>query len=53
MVGGVKLEGMKRTSKSVSNASQNLRINTELFELAMEYANSTGGHVEVEELVEA
>jgi hypothetical protein len=50
MTGGVKLSGMKRVSRSIKAASEDLRINTELFELAMEYANSTGGHAEVEVL---
>lgn len=46
--GGVKLEGMKRTGKKVRNASEDLRINQELFELALEYAQSSGGEVELE-----
>ncbi len=37
MLGGVKLQGMKRTGRKVANASEDLRINQELFELAMEY----------------
>lgn len=41
--GGVKLEGMRRTGRKLTNASEDLRINTELFELAMEYANSPEG----------
>ena len=52
MVGGIKLDGMKRTARGVKNASENLRINTELFELAMEYANIEGATF-TEALVEA
>lgn len=40
MQGGIKLEGMKRTGRKVANAAEDLRINQELFELAMEYVNS-------------
>lgn len=40
MQGGIKLDGMKRTGRKVSNAAEDLRINQELFELAMEYINS-------------
>lgn len=43
MLGGVKLEGMKRTGKKIANAAEDLRINQELFELAMEYASSNEG----------
>lgn len=50
--GGVKLSGMRRTGRQVKNANEDLRINQELFELAMEYAQSSGGEmVEIEEMV--
>lgn len=45
MLGGVKLEGMKRTGRKVSNASEDLRINQELFELALSYCESAEGEV--------
>lgn len=50
LTGGVKLSGMKRTARRVKAASEDLRINSELFELAMEYANSAGGQVEADVL---
>lgn len=50
--GGVKLSGMRRTGRQVKNANEDLRINQELFELAMEYAQSSGGElVDIEEMV--
>lgn len=38
--GGIKLDGMKRVGRKVSNANEDLRINQELFELAMQYVKS-------------
>lgn len=49
--GGVKLEGMRRTGRKVRNANEDLRINQELFELAMEYVQSSGGEVELTETI--
>lgn len=52
MNGGVKMSGMRRTGRQVKNANEDLRINQELFELAMEYAQSSEGEVvEAEEMV--
>lgn len=51
MLGGIKLDGMKRTGRKVANAAEDLRINQELFELAMEYVNSNEGVVDVLETV--
>lgn len=52
MNGGVKMSGMRRTGRQVKNANEDLRINQELFELAMEYAQSSGGElVDIEEMV--
>jgi len=39
--GGIKLEGMRKTGRKVGNASEDLRINQELFELAMEFVPET------------
>lgn len=43
--GGVKLEGMRRTGRKVRNASEDLRINQELFQLALSYCESNEGEV--------
>jgi len=51
MQGGIKLGGMKRTGRKVANASEDLRINQELFELAMQYVNSSEGEVVEYEMV--
>lgn len=37
--GGVKLKGMKRSARPIKNVTEDLRVNQELFELAMEFAN--------------
>ncbi len=37
MKGGVKLEGMKRTAKPLTNAQKDIWVNEELFSLAMSY----------------
>ena len=50
MVGGVKLTGMKRAGRKITAAAEDLRINTELFALAMEYAASNEGERQEEVL---
>lgn len=35
--GGVKLKGMKRTARAIKNVTEDLRVNQELFTLAMEF----------------
>ncbi len=49
--GGIKLEGMRKTGRKIRNASEDLRINQELFELAMEYVQSSEGEVELTETI--
>lgn len=41
MTGGVKLSGQKRFAKKITNAGEDVRINSELFELASSYCPSS------------
>lgn len=43
--GSVKLEGMKKKSRPINRAYEDVRINKALFELAMEYVNGTDSTV--------
>lgn len=40
MQGGIKFESMKKKAKGISRAQEDVRINKELFELAMSFVNS-------------
>lgn len=40
MQGGVKMKGMKRTAKALTNAAKDIEVNEKLFDLAMSFVNT-------------